>query len=231
MAAENILLLPGMMCDARMWSPQVQAMTIPAQVADLSRGDNIPAIAANVLAAAPASFAAAGLSMGGIVAFEIWRQAPDRVSHLALLDTNPHADAPDKRTLRFEQIAQAASGNLERLAIDSLKPLYLAQKNRDDETLLKTLLEMALSLGPEAFERQSLALLHRQDSVPTLETISCPTVVMCGREDTICPISFHELMAEEIPKAKLVVIDDCGHLSSMEQPKIVTEELLQLLTQ
>ena len=228
MPAENILLLPGMMCDERLWSHQIAAFDVPVHVADTSKSDNFADMAAQVLAAAPPSFAMAGLSMGGILAFEIWRQAPERVTHLALLDTNPHPDAPSRKSIRFEQMAAAAAGKLEELAIESLKPLYLAEKNRDDATLLKTILDMALALGPDVFERQSLALMNRLDSAPTLASISCPTSVICGREDAICPVRFHEFMAAEIPDANLVVIDDCGHLSSMEQPEVVTAELLRL---
>ncbi len=143
MPAENILLLPGMMCDDRLWSHQIAAFDVPVSVADTLRSDNFADMAAQVLAAAPPRFAMAGLSMGGILAFEIWRQAPERVTHLALLDTNPHPDAPDRKSIRFEQIAAAAAGKLEELAIESLKPLYLAEKNREDKTLLKTILDMA----------------------------------------------------------------------------------------
>ena len=228
MPADNILLLPGMMCDERLWSHQIAAMSVQVQVPDLGRSDNFKDMAAQVISEAPKEFAIAGLSMGGILAFEIWRQAPARVTHLALLDTNPGPDAPSRKAIRFEQMAAAASGKLEELAIESLKPLYLAARNRNDEAILNTILDMALSLGPAVFERQSLALLNRPDSVPTLPSISCPTTVICGREDAICPPLFHELMAQEIPGAKLVVLDDCGHLSSMEKPYEVTAELLQL---
>ncbi len=231
MPAKHIVLLPGMMCDERLWSQQIAAMSAPTEVADLSRADNFAEMAAQVLAKAPSEFAIAGLSMGGIAAFEIWRQAPERVTHLALLDTNPNPDAPDRKAMRFEQMAEAASGKLEKLVIESLKPLYLAEQNRDDESMLQTILDMALGLGPEVFRRQSLAVLNRDDSVPTLPTITCPTTVICGREDTICTPELHERMAEQIPGAKLVVIDNCGHMSSMEQPHIVTTELLRLFAQ
>ena len=220
-----------MMCDERLWAHQIAAMSVPVQVADLSKSDNLGEMAEQVLAEAPPRFALAGLSMGGILAFEIWRQAPERVTHVALLDTNPHPDTPSKKALRFEQISAAASGKLEQLAIESLKPLYLAEKNRNDEKILETILDMALKLGPEVFERQSLAVMNRPDSVPTLADISCPSSVICGREDAICPVGFHELMAQEIPDANLVVIDDCGHLSSMEAPVVVTEELMRLFAQ
>lgn len=231
MPATNVLLLPGMMCDERLWSHQISAMSVPTQVADMSRADNLSEMAAQVLADAPAEFALAGLSMGGLLAFEIWRQAAGRVTHLAILDSNPHPDAPGKKAIRFEQIAAAAAGKLEQLAIESMKPLYLAEKNRNDDALLETILDMALKLGPGVFERQSLAIMNRPDSVPTLPTISCPTTIICGREDAICPPRFHEFMAERIPAAKLVVIDDCGHLASMEQPDVVTAELLELFAE
>ena len=228
MPAKNVLLLPGMMCDERLWSHQIAAIDVPVHVADMSRSDNLAEMADQVLAAAPSSFGMAGLSMGGLLAFEIWRQAPERVTHLALLDTNARPDAPDRKSIRYEQIAAAASGRLRELAIESLKPMYLAEKNRDDESILGTVLDMALKLGPEVFERQSLAVMNRPDSVPPLRSITCPTVVLCGREDAICPVRFHELMASEIPDAQLVVIDECGHLSSMEAPDVVTQELLRL---
>lgn len=231
MPAENILLLPGMMCDERLWSHQIAAIDVPVQVADTSNADNFAEMADQVLAMAPSKFAMAGLSMGGILAFEIWRQAPERVTHLALLDTNPHPDKPSNRPVRFEQIEAAASGKLEELAVESLKPLYLAEKNRDAEAMLTTILDMALKLGPEVFERQSLAVMNRPDSVQTLATISCPTSIICGLEDTICPVRFHDFMAREITGADLVVIDNCGHLSSMEQPEVVTKELLRLFAQ
>lgn len=231
MPAENILLLPGMMCDERLWERQITALSEPVYIADTTQADNFSDMAAQVLSAAPERFGMAGLSMGGILAFEIWRQAPDRVSHLALLDTNPHPDDPGKKAIRNEQIEAAASGKLEQLAVESLKPLYLGEKHRDDAELLDTILDMALTLGPDVFERQSLAVMNRQDSVATLTTITCPTTVICGREDAICPLQFHELMADEIPNANLVVVDDCGHMSSMEQPKVITQELLHLFSQ
>lgn len=229
MAAENLLLLPGMMCDERLWAPQMSAINLPVHVGDLSTADNMQELATKVLDDAPPTFALAGLSMGGILAFEIWRRAPERVSHMALLDTNPHADTPERRSLRLQQIETALAGGLRRLAIESLKPLYLAAAHRDDEELLGTILDMALDLGPDVFQRQSLALHDRPDSVDTLATISCPTLVMCGGEDTLCPVDYHELMADQIPTAKLVVVENCGHLASLEAPDAVTQELTELL--
>jgi len=225
---ENVLLLSGMMFDARMWEPQVQALAQRIFHANTTCSDNFVDMASQALASAPERFAIAGLSMGGILAFEIWRQAPDRVTHMALLDTNPHAETPERRSLRVQHIEAALAGGLRELAIESLKPLYLARAHREDEELLDTILGMALDLGPDVFHRQSLALRDRQDSVPTLATIDCPVLVMCGDEDMLCPVEYHELMAERIPGARLVIIRQCGHLSSLEQPEIVTRELKNL---
>lgn len=217
-----------MMCDARLWEAQIRQMNQPVLVADTTSADNFSDMAAEVLASAPRTFGMAGLSMGGILAFEIWRQAPERVTHLALIDTNPHPDSDQRRSLRLQQIEQARAGRLKELAIESLKPMYLAPANRHKQEMLDTILEMALSLGPEVFRKQSLALRERVDSVPTLSGIDCPTTVMCGREDTLCPVEYHELMARKIPNAQLVIIDDCGHLAPMEQPAIVSAELRRL---
>lgn len=217
-----------MMCDERLWSPQIEAFTHATFVADTTRADNFAEMARKVLADAPPRFAMAGLSMGGILAFEIWRQAPERVTHVALLDTNARPDPPDRQSARMQQIEEALSGRLKELAIETLKPIYLAESHRDDERLLQIILDMAMDLGPEVFERQSLALKNRVDSVPTLATIDRPTLVLCGREDSICPVRFHELMAERIPAARLAVIDDCGHIATLEQPDRVTAELLEL---
>ena len=156
-------------------------------------------MARKVLRDAPDSFAMVGLSMGGILAFEVWRQAPERVSHMALLDTNPHAESTDRQSMRLDQIAAASSGRLRELATESLKPIYLAEAHRENDSLLSTILDMVMDLGADVFRSQSMALRSRIDSVPTLRTITCPTLVMCGDEDRICPPVYHQLMASEIP--------------------------------
>ncbi len=231
MTAQNVLLLPGMMCDARQWAEQEANISQPVFHADTRKHDSITEMARSVLQDAPDRFAMVGLSMGGILAFEIWRQAADRVTHFALLDTNPHAESPERQTVRLQQIAEAASGRLRELATESLKPLYLAKAHREDEELLGAILDMAMDLGPDVFRTQSLALRGRIDSVPTLPSITCPTIVMCGDEDILCPVAYHELMAAEIPHAQLRVIENCGHLSSLEQPQAVTSALNKLFAQ
>ncbi len=225
------MLLPGMMCDARLWPAQCSEPGVPVIYADATTAENFSDMASDVLSTAPESFAMAGLSMGGILAFEIIRQAPERVTHLALLDTNPHAEDASRQATRMQQIEIALTGGLRELAIEALKPLYLAESHRHDNALLATILDMALDLGPEVFRRQSLALRDRVDSVATLSCIDCPTLVMCGDEDTLCPLDYHELMAAQISGARLLVIEDCGHLSSLEQPDIVARELKTLFAQ
>ncbi len=229
MSTTDLVLLPGLMCDRQLWQPQIDALAARAFVADTTRHDSFEDMARHLLESAPPSFALAGLSMGGILAFEVWRQAPERVTHLALLDTNPYADTAQKRQTRLEQIQVALHGGLREMAIESLKPLYLAEVHRDDDALLNTILDMALALGPEVFRRQSVALARRRDSVATLNTIDCPTAVICGEEDRLCPVELHELMAERIPDARLTVVRDCGHLATLEQPKVVNEVLAGLL--
>jgi len=226
-----VVLLPGMMLDRQLFAAQLEALSgvTEAFVGDITRFDSIDAIAEDVLARAPARFALIGLSMGGIVALEIWRRARDRITHLGLLDTTPHVDRPDRQALRLEQIAAVETGGLHELVVDSLKPRYLAPKNRGDTRLLQSILDMALALGPDVFRRQSLALRERRASVETLTTVDCPALVLCGREDELCPPEIHAAMASAMPRADLIVLAECGHLSPMEEPHAVNEALRRLL--
>lgn len=217
-----------MMCDERLWQPQIAALAQRTVVPDTTRDDNFAAMAARILASAPPQFALAGLSMGGILAFELWRQAPERITHMALLDTNPHPEQPARRALRVDEIAAVLAGGLREMAIESMKPAYLAAANRDDEALLTRILDMALELGADVFERQSVALRDRPDSVPTLATIGCPVHIICGLEDTLCPVAYHETMANHIADARLSVLANCGHLSTLEQPDAVNDLLTAL---
>lgn len=221
-----------MMCDATLWGAQMDALGDRCRVAvgDIGGADSIAAIAAQVLAQAPARFSLAGLSMGGIVALEIWRRAPGRIEGLALLDTNFRPDPSERRELRDRQISDVARGDLAAVLRDELKPNYLARCHRDNTALLDDVLAMGIALGPDVFRRQSLALRDRPDSTATLPDISCPTLVLCGDEDRLCPPELHREMARLIPGAQLEVVSDCGHLSTMEQPDAVNAALLRWLT-
>lgn len=227
-----LLLLPGMMCDARLWLPQIQALSDvcePVGVADIGSADSVQQIAQHVLQQAPKKFALAGLSMGGIIALEIWRQASHRITHMALLDTNARAEKPERQILRQGEIDRAKNGNLRELVINELKPNYLAEANKRNHNVLNTVLGMALSLGVDVFENQSLALRDRPDSSETLATINCPALVLCGIEDQLCPLEYHQFMANEIPDAKLQILEECGHLSTLEQPEKVSQAMREWL--
>ena len=226
-----VVLLPGMMCTADLWSRQVEALAADyaVTIGDITGADNVAEMALQLLAEAPPSFALAGLSMGGIVAMEMWRRAPERIERLALLDTNCRSDSPERRSIRDRQIAQVNQGGLESVLRDELKPGYLAACHKADTAMLDEVLAMGLNLGPAVFERQSVALRDRDDYSHTLATIACPTLVLCGQEDRLCPPELHAEMAALIPEAELRVIPDCGHLPTIEQPQKVNSALLNWL--
>lgn len=232
MAREPLLLLPGTLCDGRVWAPQQAALADACDgvsVGDLTQDDSIEGMADRVLAAAPPRFALAGLSMGGIVAIEIWRRAPQRVLRLALLDTNALADDDARRRARIGFMRRAQRGGLEQLVRAELKPRYLAAASRAQPGLLDTVMAMARDLGPEVFLRQSRALLGRRDCRPGLPGIRCPVLVLCGERDELCPADHHRELASLIPGAHLEVLEDCGHLSTLEQPEAVAAALREWL--
>ncbi len=228
----TMVLLGGMMCDERLWARQRSHLSDRATsviVGDLTRSSSIEGMAGDVLAAAPERFALAGFSMGGIVAFEMWRQAPASISHLALFDTNVAPETPERKASRQTEIEAAFGGRLEEMIIEEFKPNYLAARSRENAVLRKTILDMALDLGAHVFERQSLALRDRPDSRSTLATITCETLVVCGREDALCPPHAHEYIAASIPQAELTILDDCGHMAPLERPRAVSRLLFELL--
>lgn len=222
---EPLLLLPGMMCDARLFAPQLAAFSgrRAVQVAPMT-GDTIESIAASVIANAPPQFALAGLSMGGIVAMEVLKQAPDMVTRLALLDTNPMAELPEVAAAREPQIALVKAGRLEDVMREEMKPRYLAPGPQRLE-VLNIVMDMAKTLGPDIFISQSRALMRRPDQQETLRNAECPVLVLCGSHDTVCPVSRHEFMAEIIPNATLEIIEDAGHLPTLEKPAETTDAL------
>jgi pimeloyl-ACP methyl ester carboxylesterase len=222
----QLLLLPGLLCDERLWGPQKEALRDVAdvEVADLTAQSSIAAMAASALAAAPSRFALAGLSMGGYVAQEIMRQAPDRVDRLALLDTSARADTPEQTERRKGLVALARQGKFKGVT-PRLLPLLLHPDRLQDRPLVETVIAMAESVGQTAFFRQQEAIMGRPDGRGDLVRIQCPTLVLCGREDAITPPAVHEEMASAIPSARLVMIERCGHLSTLEQPVEVSNRL------
>ena len=231
MTLPAIVLLPGMMCDARLWSQQIaefgrhRTLHLPPLVgADTTQG-----LARQILADAPDRFALAGLSMGGIIAMEIMATAPERVERLALLDTNPCDEASEQRTHRLAQIERVQSGGLAEIMRDEMKPNYLAD-GPDKNAILDLCMEMALDLGPEIFVSQSRALSHRPDRQDTLRGVRVPTLILCGGEDRLCPIMRHELMRDLIPDSRLEIIEGAGHLPVLEQPQRTNEVISAWLT-
>ena len=219
-----------MMCDARLFGPQIDEMSahISIQVATINGHDSIRELATEVLEQAPSRFALAGVSMGGIVAMELCAQAPQRIERLALMDTNPLAELPEKRKIRDSQIEKVKGGCLKQVIQEEMKPFYLTDTPRRQE-LLDLCLNMALRQGKEVFIRQSRALRDRQDQQETLRTVNVPTLVLCGEDDQLCPIERHELMHELMPGSDLKIISGAGHLPTLEQPEQVAEVLINWL--
>ena len=221
MSRTQLLLLPGMLCDERLFAHQIENLSDFARVSvgDITRHGSISEAAHSVLATAPERFALAGLSLGGIVAFEVLRQAPERVECLALLDTNPHP--PNEQQLeswrRFEDMTE--NGCFGQVVEEYLLPIYF---HREDPALEEDAVQMAENVGEKAFLKQLSIQRDRPDSTEDLSGIQCPTLVAGGRQDALCPVAMHEEMAAAIPSANLVVIEDSGHLSSIEQPQAVT---------
>lgn len=228
----HLILLPGLLNDARLWGHQVRALADLAQVsvADLTQDDSLASMARRVLDSAPPRFALAGLSMGGYVAMEIMRQAPERVERLALLDTTARPDLPDQTQRRKDAISMAQSGNFARI-MPGMLPLLVHPDHLALERVGGLAKDMATAVGPEAFMRQQNAIMHRPDSRPSLSQIRCPTLVLCGRDDGLTPLDRHEEMADLIEGATLVVVEDCGHLSAIEQPQAVSALLSYWLQQ
>lgn len=221
-----LVLLPGLLCDAALWRHQVETLSDMADisVADLTRADQAGAAAQGVLASAPDEFALAGLSMGGYVALEIMRQAPDRVTRLALLDTSARPDTQEKIKFRQELVDLARIGQFKGVT-PRLLPKLIHPERMADRELVESIMEMAERVGRDAFLRQQRLLMNRPDSRHDLALIHCPAVVICGRQDGPTPLADSEEMAEKIPRGKLVVIEDCGHLSTMERPRAVSAVL------
>ncbi|MDA8231507.1 MAG: alpha/beta fold hydrolase [Magnetospirillum sp.] len=222
----RLILLPGLLNDDRLWSHQRTALADVADVSvgDLTRDDSLADMARRILAGAPPRFALAGLSMGGYVAFEILRQAPERVERLALIDTTAHPDGPEQTQRRKDAIVSARSGGFDRI-MPGMLPMLLHPDHLADEAIAGLAKAMAAAVGPEAFIRQQTAIMHRPDSRPDLPGIGCPCVVVVGRHDTLTPPARAAEMAGAIPAAKLVVIEECGHLSALEQPQAVSAVL------
>jgi pimeloyl-ACP methyl ester carboxylesterase len=226
-----IVLIPGLNCSARLYAEQIPALWGfgPVQIADHTRDDRVAAIAARILADAPTRFALAGLSMGGYIALEIVRQAPERVGKLALLDTGARADTPEQTEVRHRRIELAQSDCFDE-ASELMFPLLVHRERRGDAKLRAVVQLMAQETGPDAFVRQQRAIMNRPDSRPSLAAIRCPTLVLVGDGDELTPPLLAREMAAAITGARLVVVPDSGHLSTLERPEAVTKALVAWIT-
>jgi pimeloyl-ACP methyl ester carboxylesterase len=221
-----VVLVPGLLASARLYAHQVGALwpNGAVQVANHTRDESMPALARRILAEAPPHFALAGLSMGGYIAFEILRQAPERVARVALLDTAARADSPEVSAARRTQMDLAASGRFIEV-IDALFARAVHPSRQEDAALRELMRLMGTEVGVAGYLRQQTANMTRIDSRPTLAAIRCPTLVLVGESDQLTPPERAAEIAHGIAGARLVVVPDCGHLSTLERPQAVTEAL------
>ncbi len=225
-----LVLVPGLLCSARLYARQVAALWPfgPVMVADHRRDGEIGAVAAHILADAPPRFALAGLSYGGYIAFEMLRLAAERIDRLALLDTSARPDLPEQAALREKYMAMAQAGKLMEV-VDILTPGLLHRDRHDDEPLKQTVRAMAQDTGAEAFVRQEKAIMSRPDSRPLLGQIRCPTLVLVGDGDERTPPDIAREIAGGISGSRLVIVPGCGHLSTIERPEAVNAALAEWL--
>lgn len=221
----HLVLLPGTLCDHRLFAGQIPALREAdweTAVGDLTRDDSIGGMAERILDWAPDRFALAGLSLGGVAAMEICRRAPERITGLALLDTNhrPVTDAQRAAWRRWAALVREGRFDEVRGEVAGLMSARL-----DEEPIRRLIDDMARSVGPQAFLRQNAAQDTRSDNRAILAALTVPALVLCGERDEVCPVSTHREMAELIPEAELAVVAGAGHLSAIDRPRPVTEAL------
>ena len=225
------VFLPGLICDAALWRPVTEGLrdVVAPMVADLTLDDSVKAMAARTLAAAPERFNLVGLSMGGYVAFEIMRQAPERVERLALMATSALADSPEATANRRAGMKQIGEGKFIGVA-GSLLPKLVHPDHVDGE-IGRLVQDMSERVGGEAFMRQQEAIIGRPDSRATLATITCPMVMIVGEDDILTPVEQAQIIHQGIKGSNLFELDYCAHLPPLEQPDAVTAALIDWLAQ
>jgi pimeloyl-ACP methyl ester carboxylesterase len=230
--AQPLLLLPGLLNTRRLYQTQIADLAGEADVVvpELWHHDTIGAMAAAALAMAPERFALGGFSMGGYVAFEILRRAPERVTRLALMDTQATPDTPEATARRRGFIEQTKLGRFHGVQ-PSLLPSIVHRDHLNDQSIIQPIVEMAAEVGADGFCRSQTAMIARADSRPMLGGIRQPTLVLVGRQDIATPLARAEEMAADISHSQLVVIDRCGHMTPLEKPAEVTAALRRWLTQ
>lgn len=226
----DAVFVPGLLCTQTLFAPQIGALegTLDISIGDHRLDETLSGVAARILDNAPDRFIYAGLSMGGYVGFEVMRQAPERVTALILLNTSARADTPDKTEGRQAMIALAEAEGIDAVA-DAHLPALLSEKHLAREDLTSIVREMARKTGVATYLKQQTALMNRSDSRELLREIDVPTLVIVGAEDALTPPELAQEMADGIPGAELSVIDDCGHLSTIERPEAVNDAIRSFL--
>ena len=221
-----VVLIPGLLLTPQLYAPQLEALWADAAVvlANHTRADSMAELARGILAQAPPRFALVGLSMGGYIAFEILRQAPGRVARVALLDTAARPDTPEVSAGRRTNMQLAQSGRLGEV-VDGLIPRLVHASRVHEGPLIEVIRRMGEQVGVAGSLRQQAANIARPDSRPLLQDIRCPTLVLVGDADQLTPPDRAQEMAAAIPDAELVVVPECGHLSTLERPELVTHAL------
>ena len=227
---KSLVMVPGMMCDERIFSPQIEALSqnLEVTIADISNFSSVRELASDVLKKAPKKFSLLGHSMGGIVAMEIYSQEPNRIEKLILMDTNPKAELDEVKLKREPQIREVNKGKLLEVMRDEMKPNYLAE-SENKRCVLNVCMDMALTLGPDVFINQSRALQSRLDQQNTIQSIKIPVLIVCGSEDKLCPVERHEMMHNMITDSDLKIINNAGHMPTLEQPRETTEVIKEWL--
>jgi pimeloyl-ACP methyl ester carboxylesterase len=236
MSKPHLILVPGLLCDRAVWEHQIQQLRAAADITIADHGvlDSLVKMAMPILDRAPERFALAGHSMGGRVAMEVYRSAPERVTRLALLDT-AYAPFPtakqgtQERQQRYALLAKAHHEGMRTMGAEWAQNMVHPSRLSDHE-LMNAILDMIQRKTPDIFASQIKALLERPDASPVLPTIRCPTLVLCGRQDAWSGLAEHERMARMIPNSRLAIIEHCGHMSTMERPIEVTAAMQEWLT-
>ncbi len=226
----SLVLVPGLLNTGRVFARQVEGL---ADVADCLttepwHHDSIGAMAEAALAAAPPTFALGGFSMGGDVAFEMVRRAPQRIERLALIDTQATPDSPESTARRKALLEQTRIGRFHGVQ-RSLLPQLVHRRHINDAAITQPIFDMAAEIGAEGFVREQRAIMERPDNRPLLVGIAVPTVVIVGRQDRVTPLPRSEEIAADIASSQLAVIEECGHMSPLEKPAEVTAALRRWL--
>jgi pimeloyl-ACP methyl ester carboxylesterase len=225
----ELVLIPGLLNDADLWRDQIADLSMVAKchVADITKGETLTELAESVLKKAPSCFALAGFSLGGYVAQEIIRIAPQRITRLALLDTSIRADTPERLVVRRAlDKAARAPGKFHGFG-DRLLTTYLDASNLGKEKIASRIRAMTERLGVETFVRQNN--IERKDGAEALRSLVCPILILCGENDKLTPVEDHRQMMSLVPHARLVIVEHSGHMTPIENPTAVTQALLDWL--